>query len=399
MSLRQLFPQLSESEIYLDNAATTFMPYRVSEVLRTFNAKEYSSVYRGIYRRAEEATASFEEVRSKVATFISAADVNSIVFTKGSTEGLNHVAWSWAFHYLSEGDELVVSEVEHHANLTPWLEVARLKKCVIRWIPVDSAGCLDVTDLNNIINNKTKLVACTWVSNVTGLESPLAQISSRTKAVGAALIIDAAQAVVHRLVNVQLYEPDFLVFSGHKMHGPSGVGVLYVAPRRFEEIKPLYTGGGMVLEFDKDSVSYRSMPHLLEAGTPNISGVIGLGAAIEFVSTYINAKVIKKEHRLVKKIYDFLKQQPSICILGDSDADRALISFSVNNIHPHDVAAFLSEHGIAVRAGFHCAQPIHTALNLTGSVRISLACFNTEEEVDTVIKVLTELFSVLPNNP
>lgn len=393
MSLRQLFPQLSGSEVYIDNAATTFMPYRVMEVMRTFNAREYASVYRGVYRRAEEATASFEEVRTKIATFIGASDVNSIVFTKGSTEGLNHIAWSWAFHALNEGDEIVLTELEHHANITPWLEIARLKKCVIRWIPVDSTGCLKVSDLNEIITDKTKLVACTWVSNVTGIQSPLELIALRTKAVGAALVIDAAQAAVHKLVNVQLYEPDFLVFSGHKMHGPSGVGVLYVAPARHHEMKPHYTGGGMVLELDKDSVSYRSMPHLLEAGTPAISGVIGLGAAIDFVSTYITPKAIHKQYRLIKRIYDFLKLQPSVTILGDCDGDRTLISFAVQDIHPHDIAAFLAEKGISVRAGYHCAQPIHTALGVTGSVRMSVACFNIDEDIDIVIDVLSSLFN------
>jgi SufS family cysteine desulfurase len=393
MSLRQLFPQLSEQEIYLDNAATTFMPFPVLDVIRQFNAKTYSSVYRSIYRRAEEATAAFEDVRSKVATFIGATDVNSIVFTKGSTEGLNHIAWSWAFHILHEGDEIVLTELEHHANITPWLEIARLKKCTIRWIPVTSNGCLDISEINNTINAKTKLVSCNWVSNVTGLQSPLAEIAQRTKAVGAALVIDAAQAVAHKLVNVQSFEPDFLVFSAHKMHGPSGVGVLYVSPTRHHEIKPHYTGGGMVLELDKESVTYRSMPHLLEAGTPPITSVMGLGAAIDFVSTYINSKVINKEYRLVKKIYDFLKSHPAFTILGDCDADRTLISFSLKDIHPHDVAAYLAEHGIAVRAGFHCAQPVHTALGVQGSVRISVACFNTDEEINAVIELLSSLIT------
>jgi cysteine desulfurase/selenocysteine lyase len=399
MSLRHFFPQITSSEHYFDNAATTFMPVPVLRAMDDFNAKSYGSVYRGIYRRAEVATTLYDDVRTKIAHFIKSDDVNTIVFTKGATEGINHVAWSWAFHNLKEGDEIVLTEVEHHANIAPWLEVAHIKKATIRWIPVNARGLLDISQIDSIITSKTKLVACTAVSNVTGLPSPLAEIAKYAQKVGAALLIDAAQAMHYIPKYIHEYNPDFMVFSGHKIHGPSGVGVLYVSSRRHAELKPHYVGGGMITELRDETISYRSMPYMLEAGTPPISAVIGLGAAVDFIEQHITPTVIAEQYHLIKKIYNFLKSHEAVVILGNSEEKRTLLSFSIKNMHPHDVAAYLADHGIAVRAGYHCAQPIHTAYGLQGSVRISLACFNTEEEVDKLINTLSQLLNSLSNNP
>ena len=402
--IREMFPIFGNHEkkgqklIYLDNAATTQKPKQVIDAISDFYSNFNATVHRGIYELSEKATEMYEATRDKVATFINASDRSEIVFTSGTTEGINFVAESWALQHLKTGDEIILTQAEHHANLVPWLRIAEKTGAKIKFIELDTENFEFKEPGENFFNKKTKLVSLVHVSNVLGniwKDGQLESIIKRAHDVGAKVLIDAAQSVPHNKVDVQNLNPDFLVFSGHKMFGPTGVGVLYMKKELHEEVEPYKVGGSMVYSVAFDKVTWQQAPNKFEAGTPAIAQVIGLGATIDFINENINFDELRNhEEKLCVQMFEGLKSIEGIKILGNKSNLMCcghLITFTINGVHSHDVASMLGTKGVAVRAGHHCAQPLGNLFNVESSVRASLYAYNTEEDVETFIRELGEV--------
>ena len=385
--LRSQFPIFLDPQlIYLDNAATTHKPQVVIDALTDFYTKRNAPVHRGIYPLAEVATEHYETVRAQVAKFINARSAKEIVFTSGATNGCNLVAGAWGQKNISSGDEIVVSVLEHHSNLLPWQRLAQRAGARLVWLPITTDAQLDLTNLDSVITAKTKLVALTLDSNVIGLvdRAKLKMLIKRAHEVGARVLLDAAQAVAHQPIDVQALGCDFLVFSGHKVYGPTGVGVLYVRQEEHARLDPYGVGGGMVYEVQPEGSVWRAMPHLLEAGTPPIAQVIGLGAALSYLTQVTTWSELKAhEAALVNQVRVSLEVIPGVAILGSQKEGRNshLLSFSSKKYHSHDIAAFCASRGICVRAGHHCCQPLHNFLGVESSIRVSFGIYNTHDDV------------------
>src|SRR5579863_3827929 len=399
--LRADFPILHQEVngyplIAFDNASTSHKPQSVIDAVVQFYTTTNANTYRGIHVFAEKATQQYEDARKKVAQFIG-ADQNEIIFTRGCTSGINFIAATWADVHVHAGDEIVVTELEHHSNLLPWQRLVQKKGAILKCIPVLPDGTLDLSQLDSIITNKTKMVAIIHVSNAVGTHVDIAPIIKRAHAVGARILIDAAQSVPHRKINVHELDCDFLVFSGHKLLGPTGIGVLYIKKELHDEIEPYEVGGGMVKDVDCTHATWASAPQKFEAGTPPIAQAIGLGAAVDYVGKHINFDdLIAYEAQLCTRLIDGLSEMGGIKILGPIQELKEkghLVSFLVENYHSHDVAAFLDKRGIFVRAGHHCAQPFAHKLGYDASVRVSFYFYNTLEEVDALIAAIQELVS------
>lgn len=399
-NIRAEFPMLQQKTthgrelIYFNNAATTHKPQAVIDRLVRFYSQEYGTIYRGTYAASEKATALYESARATIATFIHASP-KELIFTQGTTAGINFIATAWARAVLKPGDEIVISEMEHHANLIPWQQVAQHTGALVKFIPVKPDGTLDLTDLATIITPKTKLVAVVHVSNVLGTHNDMQRIGTAARSVGARFLIDAAQSVPHQRIDVQKLGCDFLVFSGHKMGGPTGIGVLYLRSTLHTEVPPYQFGGGMVFDAGFTSASWLDSPQKFEAGTPPIAQAIGLAAAVDYLEQNVDFDELKKrEAQLCARAIDGLHTISSVRIAGPIDqlkTEGHLVTFSMDGFHAHDVAAYLDAHGISVRAGHHCAQPLSKKLALESSVRISFYCYNTIEEVEYFLAVLREL--------
>jgi cysteine desulfurase / selenocysteine lyase len=397
--LRADFPILKQEIngyplIAFDNASTSHKPQSVIDAVVQFYTTTNANTYRGIHVFAEKATQQYEDARKKVAQFIG-ADQNEIIFTRGCTSGINFIAATWADINVQAGDEIVVTELEHHSNLLPWQRLAQKKGAILKCIPVLPDGTLDLSQLDSIITNKTKMVAVIHVSNAIGTHVDIAPIIQRAHAVGARILIDAAQSVPHRKINVHELDCDFLVFSGHKLLGPTGIGVLYIKKELHDEIEPYEVGGGMVKDVDCTDATWAPAPQKFEAGTPPIAQAIGLGAAVDYVGKHINFDdLIAYEAQLCTQLIDGLSAIEGIKILGpiaELKEKGHLVSFLVENYHSHDVAAFLDKRGIFVRAGHHCAQPFAKKLGYDASVRVSFYFYNTPEEVDALIAAIRDL--------
>lgn len=381
--------------VYLDSAATTQKPQQVIDAISTYYATMNAPLYRGIYPLAEQATEAFEATRLQVAQFINAAHSSEIIFTSGATAAFNMVALAFSAQ-LEEGDEVVVTELEHHANLVPWQMVCAQKKARLRYIPVMPNGALDLQNLTSLITEKTKLVAVTHVSNAIGTVVDLAPISARAHAVGACVVVDGCQAVPYQPVDVQALDCDFYVFSSHKALGPTGVGVLYVHKRMHTQFIPVFGGGGCVLQVLKDTTTFLKAPLGFEAGTPPAAQVAGFSAALSYLQAIGLPAINKYVASLTCYAIQELAQMPHIRLLGPIDQLKErghLISFTVENMHGHDVAAYLATYGIAVRAGHHCAQPLATSLHYSASVRASFYVYTTFDDVAKLIKALKHLGS------
>lgn len=387
--------------VYLDNAATTHKPYAVLNAERDFYEKSYASVKRGIYKSGERATEYYEAARIRVANFIGAQHQSEIVFTSGATDGINLIAQAWGELNIGPGDEIVVSELEHHANLLPWQRLAAQKGAFLRYIPVSFDGTLSLAALDDLITPRTKLVAITHTSNAVGTRTDIARITQRAREVGARILIDAAQAVPHQKINVQELGCDFLVFSGHKMFGPTGIGVAYINKKIHHQLQPYRLGGGMVHTVHMYDAEWLSMPHMLEAGTPPVAQALGLVAAIDYLEHAIGYEALARHERaLMHMLIDGLETITGITILGPVEELREsahLLSFIVDGVHAHDVAAYLDCHGIAVRAGHHCAQPLAQKLGVTASVRVSLYAYNTNDDIAALLIALKQLVMTFPN--
>lgn len=396
MNYRNDFPFFKHSELaYLDNAATTQKPQAVIDALTNFYVQGNAPVHRGIYDLAEQATVAYEAARAKVADYINARSSSEIVFVKNTTEGINLIAQAWAAHNLQPGDEIIVTELEHHANLAPWQRLAQEKGVNLRFIPVKADLTLDTAKLGQIISPRAKLVAISPISNIAGPLNldQVAQIINLAHQVGARVLLDAAQMMAHGKIDVQGLNCDFLVFSGHKMFGPTGSGAVYIRASEHGNLKPYLVGGGMLQSIDYQTASWKKMPALLEAGSPDIAQAVGLAAAIGYVQQVDFEAVAQHEMALTKRFLAALQQMPKFQIIGSTEqlARGHVVCFYAKTMHAHDIAAYLGQRNIAVRAGNHCCQTVHNKLGILSSVRVSFALYNTTEEVDRLIAALQDL--------
>ena len=383
--------------IYFDSAATAQVPESVITEMMKYYQQYKSNVGRGLYSFAELATQKFEQARNKIARFLG-AQRNEIIFTSGATAGINLVAQVWAEANIFKGDEIVVSEVEHNANFLPWQQLASRKGAILKRVPLNQQGLIDVDVLKGSLTSKTKLVAVTHQSNILGAVNDVAAICRAAHAIGARVLIDAAQSVAHNQLNVKDIGCDFLVFSGHKLFGPTGVGVLFMSQNVFDECVLCNFGGGMVYAVMPNYVEFKEAPYCFEPGTQPIAQVIGLGACIDFIEHNINfAQVQEHEIDLVRQLVAALQEMPDIAIISHVPLlgeHCNMVTFYAEDLHAYDIAKFLNKHGIAVRAGYHCVQPYHDEhISGKATVRVSFAAYNTSDEVDALIHCLQKLFA------
>lgn len=377
--------------VYLDNAATTQKPLAVVEALSDYYLHLNSNIHRGAHHLAAEATERYESVRRQVQQFINARHHHEIVFTRGTTESINLVASSFGRRYLREGDEIIVSGMEHHSNIVPW----QLAGAVLRPIPFSDEGLLDLDAFKRLINERTRLVAVTHVSNTLGTVNPVRQIVEMAHSHGIPVLVDGAQAISHLKVDVQSLGCDFYCFSGHKMYGPMGVGVMYGREEMLNELPPYQGGGEMISEVTFEKTTYNTLPFKFEAGTPSVGDVIGLGKAIEFMQEIGVDTTAKHEADLLEYATGQLCQLPDVRIFGQAPHKTSVLSFLVGNAHPYDVGTLLDQLGVAVRTGHHCTQPIMDRYGIPGTVRASFAVYNTREEVDAFVAALKKIMPLL----
>jgi cysteine desulfurase/selenocysteine lyase len=392
-SIREDFPILQRQVhgkplVYLDNAATTQKPRAVIEALVHFYEHHNANIHRAIHALGEEATSAYEETRAKVARFINAPQPECIVFTRNTTEAINLVAYTWGRENIGPGDEIVLTEMEHHSNLVPWQRLAQETGATVKYIGVTDEGTLALNDLDSFIGERVKLVAVTHVSNALGTINPVEQIVAAAHRRGAVAVVDGAQAAPHMPVDVQALDCDFYAFSAHKMLGPTGVGVLYGRYELLDTMQPFLSGGEMIRRVRLDGSNWNDVPWKFEAGTPNIADVIAFSAALDYLTALGMTNVRAHEEELTTYALRRLRQREELIIYGPLDASRrgGVVSFNYPDIHPHDVGTILDREGVAIRAGHHCAQPLMTRLGVAGTVRASFYIYNTAEEVDALLQ-------------
>jgi len=383
--------------VYLDSAATSQKPRQVIEAIRDYYERCNANVHRAIYELGEEATREFEGAREKLSAFINARDPNEIVFTRGTTEALNAIAYSWGLKGpLKEGDEIVTTILEHHSNTIPWYFVQDLKKVKIKWVDINDDGTLKTEMYDELITKRTKLVTLTHCSNVLGTITPVREVAKRAHEVDAICVVDAAQSVPHMPVDFRDIDCDFLAFSGHKMLGPTGSGVLYGKEDRLEEMEPFLGGGEMIKEVHKGWAKWNDVPLKFEAGTPNIEGAVGLGAAVDYLNRLGMDKIRRHEMEITKYALEVMRDSKGITPFGPDDvkARGGVVSFSLDNVHPHDIASILDVEGIAIRSGHHCAQPLMERLGVPATARASFYVYNSPDDVDRLVAGLRKVQEV-----
>jgi len=378
--------------IYLDNAATSQKPSSVINAMDEYYRFHNANVHRGLHTLAEEATIAYESTRAKIAEFIGGVKPSEIIYTRGTTESINLVAQSWGRANVGPHDRIVITQMEHHANLVPWLMLAKRAHAELEYIPINAEGYLNLDNIDAIINGNTKIVAVTQMSNVLGTINPVERIIDRAHKVGAVVLVDGAQAVPHLPVNVKSLDADFYVFSAHKMLGPTGLGVLYGKERLLEEMEPIEFGGEMISRVQFDSAEWNILPYKFEAGTPHIAGVYGFGPALDYLTKLGMEAIRNHEIELTSYALERLHELKYVKIFGPLDENQrgGVISFKVKDIHPHDLATVLDSYGIAVRAGHHCAQPLTNLLGEISTTRASLYIYNNKDDVDELVKGLIE---------
>ncbi|TRZ37128.1 cysteine desulfurase [Niallia circulans] len=390
--VRPYFPILNQEVnghplVYLDSAATSQKPVQVIEALEKYYREYNSNVHRGVHTLGTKATDGYEGAREKVKNFINANSTEEIIFTRGTTTALNTVAQSYAMANLKEGDEIVISPMEHHSNIIPWQQVAKRTGAVLKYLPLQADGTISLADVEETITNATKLVSVTYVSNVLGVINPVKEIGAIAHKAGAVLVVDAAQAAPHLKVDVQDIDCDFLGFSGHKMCGPTGIGVLYGKKQLLENMEPIEFGGEMIDFVGLYESTWKELPWRFEAGTPIIAGAIGLGAAIDFLEEIGLDTITEHEHKLAAYAMERMSTVNGLTIYGPKSAENraGVITFNIEEVHPHDVATVLDAEGIAVRAGHHCAQPLMKWLNVSATARASFYLYNSEDDIDKFV--------------
>lgn len=397
--LREQFPILKEKVygkplVYLDNGATTQKPLSVIDAMQVYYNTYNSNVHRGVHFLSGKATDAFEAVRKKVQTLINAKYEHEIIYTSGTTGAINLVAYSFARHRLKEGDFILVSSLEHHSNIVPWQIVAEEKKAGIKVIPLDANGELDLSNIEELLQG-VKLVAVNYVSNALGVINPIEEIITKAHSKDIPVLIDAAQAVHHHPIDVQALDADFLAFSGHKMYGPTGIGVLYGKEKWLEEMPPFFGGGEMIKTVTFEKTIYNTLPFKFEAGTPAIAEVIGLGAAIDFMQSIGMEAIQQREQELMQYALSEISAIEDINIIGNPKRRSGVISFLLHGQHPYDVGELLDKQGIAVRTGHHCAEPLMNLLCIPGTVRASFAIYTTKDDIDQLVKAMKKVHEML----
>jgi cysteine desulfurase / selenocysteine lyase len=377
--------------VYLDSASTTHKLKTVIDAEKRFYEQQNANIHRGVYSLAVAASAAYDGVRGKVKTFLNAASHKEIIFTSGTTESINLVAQSFLLPQLKAGDNVVISAMEHHANLIPWQQICLLKKAELRVIPMDKQGVLDLKSFGKLLNNRTKIVAITHISNTLGTINPIEKIIKTARKKQIPVLIDAAQSIVSHVLDVQKLDADFVVFSAHKLFGPTGVGVLFGKEKHLNAMTPYKFGGDMIRDVTFEKTTFAPLPNKLEAGTPNIAGVIGLGAAIDFIGKTGRKRINKHLKMLLDYATNALKNIENVEIIGNSPQKSAIISFILRGVHPHDVATILASNNVAIRSGQHCTQPIMDFFDIAGTNRVSFSIYNTVEDVDALINAIGEV--------
>ena len=391
-AIRRDFPTLAQEVngrplVYLDSAATSQKPQAVLDVLEAYYLRDNANVHRGIHELSRRATVAFEDARARVAAWIGAKEPAEVIWTKGTTEAINLVAHSWGLDNVVEGDEILLTVMEHHSNLVPWQLLAHRTGAKLRYIELDDQGRLDLAGLPALLSDRTKLVALTHVSNALGTVNPIRDIAAAAKAVGALVLVDGAQGAVHTQVDVQELGVDFYAFSGHKMCGPTGIGVLWARRDLLDAMAPYQGGGEMIHTVGRDMSTWAEVPHKFEAGTPNIAGAIGMGAAVDYLSAVGIEAIAEHEQRLMAYALERIAGVPGVHVYGPKSLDErsAVVSFTLGDAHPHDISTILDSEGIAVRAGHHCAQLVMNHYGVSATARASFYLYNTEAEVDRLV--------------
>ncbi len=376
--------------VYLDSAATTQKPKEVIERVHRFYESENANVHRGVYEISEKATAYFEQVRKKVCKFINAGSTEEIIFTSGTTDAINLVSQAWGRSYLKPGDEILLTVAEHHSNIVPWQILASQVGAKIKWIPLTQGLQLDIEKAKSLVNKKTRIVSCGHVSNVLGMINPVKELVDLAHDVGAIAVIDGAQGAPHQIADVRELGCDFYAFSSHKMLGPTGVGVLYGKKKWLEKMPPYRGGGDMIASVSLEGSTWNILPYKFEAGTPNIAGVIGFGAALDFLSKLNPHEQLKQEVSLGRVLSTELAKNPGVKVYSSSDVETSvgIVSFVHKKVHPHDLAAIFDSHRVCIRAGHHCAQPLHTYLGVDATSRASFYVYNEENEIDRFLEAM-----------
>lgn len=397
---REDFPILNQTIsgkplIYLDNAATTQKPQCVIDAIAHYYQHDNANVHRGIHTLSERATRAYEATRVKVQHFINAAHSHEIIFVRGTTEAINLVAQSYGRPQFKPGDEIILSQMEHHSNIVPWQILCEQTGAVLRVIPINQQGELVVDAFDSLLNEKTRLVAITHISNALGTINPIASLIEKAHRYNIPVLIDGAQAAAHSSIDVQALDCDFYAFSGHKMYAPTGIGILYGKEKWLEKMPPYQGGGEMISQVSFEQTTYNILPYKFEAGTPHIEGVIGLGVAIDYLQAIGLPAICAHEQQLLDYATQKLSEIPEVRLIGQAKQKAAIVSFVLENIHAHDVGTILDHSGIAIRSGHHCAMPVMTYFNLPATARASFALYNTREEIDALIEGLTKVKEVL----
>ncbi len=397
--IRQDFPALRQQVygknlIYFDNGATSQKPQMVLDAINQYYSKDNANIHRGVHHLSQKATNEYEEAREIIRRFINAGKKEEIIFTKGTTDGINLVASSFG-ELLSAGDEILISAMEHHSNIVPWQMLAERKKLVLKIIPINKRGEILMEEYQNMLSPKTKLVAVTHISNSLGTVNPVEQIIESAHAVGAKVLIDGAQSVQHTKVDVTAMNCDFFVFSGHKVFGPTGIGVLYGREAILDEMPPYQGGGDMIAKVTFDRTTYNELPFKFEAGTPHIAGGICLGTALNYLDQFNVKELEEYERDLTEYAQEMLETFENIKLIGTARNKTSVVSFVVDGIHPFDIGTLLDKQGIAVRTGHHCTQPLMDFYQIPGTVRASFAFYNTREEIDQFIAAVEKSISML----
>ena len=399
--IRDDFPVLKQTIhgkplVYMDSAATAQKPYAVIDAIRKFHEVDCANIHRGVHELSQRSTAAYEETRGKARRFLNARARNELIFVRGTTEGINLVASSWGRKNIRAGDEIVISAMEHHSNIVPWQILCEEKGAVLRVIPMNDRGELLLEEYEKLLNPRTKMVAVAHISNALGTINPVKQIIEMAHRAGALALIDGAQSAPHLKVDVQALDADFYTLSGHKLFGPTGIGILYGKSKLLNAMPPYQGGGDMIKSVTFEKTIYNDLPYKFEAGTPNIAGGIGMGAALDYVNKIGLGRIAAYEHDLLAYATQTLERIPGLRIIGTASEKAAVLSFVIDGIHPHDIGTVLDRQGIAVRTGHHCAQPVMDRFHVPATTRASLAFYNTFAEIDSLaagIKKVKEVFS------
>jgi cysteine desulfurase/selenocysteine lyase len=392
-ALREDFPILREQAhghplIYFDSAATSQKPRAVFEALRNFYEHENANVHRGLHTLSSRATEAYEKARKRVAQYIGTPSADEIIFTRGTTESINLVAQAWGGKFIRERDVILLTEMEHHSNLVPWQLLAERMGARLRFVPVLDDGILDLAQLPRLLTPEVKLFAFTHISNSLGTINPVAELCEKAHAVGALALVDAAQSLGHLPVDVRELGCDFMAFSGHKMCGPTGIGVLYARKEILDSMPPWHGGGEMIVSVALEKSTFKKAPHRFEAGTPNIAGAIGLAAAIDYLDVIGRAAIFRHDSQLARYAFDRLTELPRTRVFGPAEERGALVGFVMDAAHPHDLTTFADQYGLALRGGHHCNQPLMRRFGVSGTTRASFYFYNTMEEIDRMIEIL-----------